>query len=243
MDSEGYIPVSNHDDETIADKDLDPPPTTPPPHQPHPYLSPPDYPLPLPPAAHPYTPTETKHLLTTTLLQSLSLTLCLISTFLGIHNTPTEEDYDPNEHGSTSAFRLQLLNFRITLLGLIPAFLIYLVKTFWLPRVLERRRTCEESRRLADDIDGEYNPYASPYAPSSSPADREVERTVAFWWRMHLLLERSMVFALYVFAVVVSIWLAVGKFRGYIRPRGPFDDAICAFSDPRVMGGDLEITP
>ncbi|KAK6497238.1 hypothetical protein TWF506_004711 [Arthrobotrys conoides] len=256
MDPQKYIPVAAKE-EIMHEKEIDPnnpyitTPTTPRISQT--FSTPPDYPThpPLstsfshPPSSSsniitPYTLSQAKNLVFLTLFHSIFLLWWILSIFLGIYSTPTKEDDDPNEQGITPAFSSQLLKFRISLIGMIPAFLISLFKATALKRVYNNQRLSEESRRLTVDINnnededdengggGYYNPFK--YGKQ--------HLLIGKWWEEYIEWERLFNLCLHIFAMVITIWLAVGKFRGYIRPRGPFDDAICAFSDPRAFAGE-----
>ncbi|KAF3107971.1 hypothetical protein TWF102_011456 [Orbilia oligospora] len=263
MDPENYIPVDSAEG-IMNDKEIEPnnpyitttpsAPTTPRTSQTFP-STPPDYPIHQPPLTTttffsqnppkiitPYTISQAKNLTLLTSIHTFFLLWWTLSIFIGIYSTPTKDDYDPNEHGITPAFASQLLRFRISLIGIVPAALISLFKLTVLPRLFNNQRVSEEYKRLTvdtnhnteeDEIYGlntqgyaEYLKYGKPHL------------LVGQWWEKYIEWERLMNLCLHVFGMVVTIWLAVGKFRGYIRPRGPFDDAICAFSDPRAYAGD-----
>ncbi|KAK6360964.1 hypothetical protein TWF730_007079 [Orbilia blumenaviensis] len=181
-----------------------------------------------------YTTTQTKRLSILSAVHSFLLAWWIIAIILGIYYTPVQEDYDPNEHGSSAAFQTQLKHFRIALIGGVPAVLISLGKLVLFKRIFKSQRVSEESRRLAADIDGNYSPGSGGYGNS--------RLLIGKWWEGYFEQERAMQLVMHLFGMILTIWLAVGKFRGYIRPRGPFDDAICAFSDPRAYGGTPEPT-
>ncbi|KAK6514628.1 hypothetical protein TWF281_004826 [Arthrobotrys megalospora] len=242
MDGEQYLPdtdMATTEDVVMADKELESSPYITTPSTPRasityqPVSNPPEYPAypldttqPLDNNIIRYSPSQTQKLAILSLIQAVSLGWWMLAIIFGIYYTPTEDDYDSNEHGSTAAFQKQLIDFRVSLVGLVPAFIISLLKLLILPRLFEKQRNTEESRRLASDIDGAF--HYDPYEKS--------ELMVGRWWMGYIKFMKIMEVWLHVMGLVVTIWLAVGGFRGYIKPRGPFDDAICAFSDPAAQG-------
>ncbi|KAK6498359.1 hypothetical protein TWF481_010951 [Arthrobotrys musiformis] len=247
MDTEDYIPVAG-DVNDMAEKEQEPKPyittdsPTPRPSQAsyHPITpsSPPPYPVRHSPPSYlsgkltAYTPYQTQHLSAATAAHIITLLWWLINLIIGIILTPGEEDYDQNEHGSSAAFARQLTYFRLSLVGAVPAFLLTWVKAIVLPRVHRGQLQSEESRRLAEDID-----INEVYTDDTHHYGQRTELLLGKWWETYVERERLVGILTHLLAFAVTVWLATGHFRGYIRPRGPFDDAICAFSDPRASMG------